>query len=486
MKKKLTTNPLAAAIIVILAWCGAVVPIGAANAQGAPPNCTAPAVSCGGACVNTQTSNAHCGACDNACPTGNICRAGDCVARPTCSPSLRDCRRIRPGFYSSHRVAGSATTECTDPGFTANTVNCGEAWQPITDCNGPPIITQNPNGTWSIRCGSGGEVRISCGPRRVHRRLVTECRSDLGAIDNPDTNGPPCVAAPMAGYNTQVVRLSVATVDGRLRERFRDPVDHNADHEVYGSIAWPTGTPAPAIDNNLASRMNTFLEGREARDRNVDNQLDAVRSRLTAIENRPAPAQQTPAAPPPTTGVRVRAEVSLGVMGHWSVNSLNTVGGGALIQGGLSLRWSQSIAVRFFGGWGMGAQSETPYLVPNGMGGLVDRRPPLHLGVVGMGLVLGSGPVTVLTGLDGSLMSRPSKAMTLGSIASQVNWHVGAHIGARVQLVGPTNNMEEGFRLSLDALVNPGFGQVAAIKDGLFFNPLGFDLQGSVLITSSY
>ena len=44
------------------------------------PTCTAPEVDCGGVCANTQTSAAHCGRCNNACPSGQACTAGACAA----------------------------------------------------------------------------------------------------------------------------------------------------------------------------------------------------------------------------------------------------------------------------------------------------------------------------------------------------------------------------------------------------------------------
>jgi hypothetical protein len=44
------------------------------------PTCTAPEVDCGGVCANTQTSPAHCGRCNNACPSGQACNAGTCAA----------------------------------------------------------------------------------------------------------------------------------------------------------------------------------------------------------------------------------------------------------------------------------------------------------------------------------------------------------------------------------------------------------------------
>ena len=44
------------------------------------PACAAPRVMCGTACVDTATDGAHCGGCNNACPSGTVCRSAQCVA----------------------------------------------------------------------------------------------------------------------------------------------------------------------------------------------------------------------------------------------------------------------------------------------------------------------------------------------------------------------------------------------------------------------
>ena len=45
---------------------------------------------CGGGCVDTNTDNNHC-CCNNACPTGQACTAGACVAPRMCPTGQTDC-----------------------------------------------------------------------------------------------------------------------------------------------------------------------------------------------------------------------------------------------------------------------------------------------------------------------------------------------------------------------------------------------------------
>ncbi|MFO0609355.1 MAG: hypothetical protein U0324_39690 [Polyangiales bacterium] len=52
-------------------------------------SCYAGSTRCGDACVDTQTSASHCGACGNACPSGQTCAAGSCVT--PCAAGLTAC-----------------------------------------------------------------------------------------------------------------------------------------------------------------------------------------------------------------------------------------------------------------------------------------------------------------------------------------------------------------------------------------------------------
>lgn len=63
--------------------------------------CVAGEMMCGGGCVDTRTSNAHCGACDNACDDGQSCLDS------TCRPSFIDARRY--GGADIDSIRGVAT-----------------------------------------------------------------------------------------------------------------------------------------------------------------------------------------------------------------------------------------------------------------------------------------------------------------------------------------------------------------------------------------
>jgi hypothetical protein len=60
---------------------------------GTSPACAAPRQCCGGRCVDTQTSDVHCGSCGNACTSGMECRSGTCrrCGPETCGRGDEDC-----------------------------------------------------------------------------------------------------------------------------------------------------------------------------------------------------------------------------------------------------------------------------------------------------------------------------------------------------------------------------------------------------------
>jgi hypothetical protein len=73
-------------------------------------SCTSPAISCGGACTNLSADPQNCGGCGNACATAAnatpVCVGGIC-GFPSCNPGFADC----PGLPGS----GCETNIATDP-----------------------------------------------------------------------------------------------------------------------------------------------------------------------------------------------------------------------------------------------------------------------------------------------------------------------------------------------------------------------------------
>lgn len=61
-----------------------------AACTGADCSCDPPRMQCGQACVDTRTHAAHCGACDNPCPSGIACRDGACL----CGPGECECEGV--------------------------------------------------------------------------------------------------------------------------------------------------------------------------------------------------------------------------------------------------------------------------------------------------------------------------------------------------------------------------------------------------------
>ena len=71
--------------------------------------CSAGLSLCGGVCVDTNSTTAHCGACGMACGGGKICSGGACV----CDPGQRDCGGTCVDVNTDATHCGTCTTACT-------------------------------------------------------------------------------------------------------------------------------------------------------------------------------------------------------------------------------------------------------------------------------------------------------------------------------------------------------------------------------------
>ncbi len=118
--------------------------------------CEPPQALCDGACANTMTSTAHCGACGHACATGDVCLMGDCVA---------DCAELT-----------ACGASCVDlDGDRENCGECGEACPADRECRGGACV-----------CPAG---HVLCGTACV--ALSTDA-AHCGACESPCAEGEIC------------------------------------------------------------------------------------------------------------------------------------------------------------------------------------------------------------------------------------------------------------------------------------------------------
>jgi len=130
-------------------------------------DCLAGSVACDGTCVRLTTDSAHCGACGNTCPGGEVCSNGACAA--TCAAPLATCGVDAAAF---------CTNLSNDP---ANCGGCGEL------CAGGLVCDQ---GACAVTCADAGS--LVCDGRCVDPSSdVANC----GACGHGCEPGTTCVAA---------------------------------------------------------------------------------------------------------------------------------------------------------------------------------------------------------------------------------------------------------------------------------------------------
>lgn len=107
---------------------------------------------CSGTCVNTQTSNTHCGACGNACTGGKTCSAGAC----NCPSGQTSCSNTCVNTQTSNSNCGTCGTVCPSGSTcTSGACVCGGGQ---TLCSGACVNTQTSNthcGTCGTACTGG-------------------------------------------------------------------------------------------------------------------------------------------------------------------------------------------------------------------------------------------------------------------------------------------------------------------------------------------
>ena len=183
--------------------------------SGAGGDCPDSQKDCSGQCVDTERDSTNCGACGNACESGQACSAGECVrfcgefgntSCVDCEHDLTSCNGTcvdldtNPGFCGDCRTQcadGEACNggECVDNPCEAGTRFCGDGI--CADLNSDP----NHCGSCAIACGDdevceSGECVNACGEGAMRcNDTCTNTSTNVnacGACDNVCDSGDAC------------------------------------------------------------------------------------------------------------------------------------------------------------------------------------------------------------------------------------------------------------------------------------------------------
>ena len=126
-------------------------------------------------CVNTNTSEQHCGACDQPCPTGAVCIDGVC----TCPPGTEACDGACRTACPTGQTRDPASCQCIVPcvpdcsGKACGGDGCGGSCGTCSaiDCNtalcSDGACSYTPTGVGGVSCNSGAgtcDTLGNCGP----------------------------------------------------------------------------------------------------------------------------------------------------------------------------------------------------------------------------------------------------------------------------------------------------------------------------------
>lgn len=398
-------------------------------------------------------------------------------------PDFDRCNAANPGRYRNQRLPATANAASAPLGAPVTEADCDAAYERAQVC--APTINGN-----NVTINPGQSVTVTCSgapPRRPNRRRVSDrqlvhCDESLGAVAS-DENPNVCVCQPMPGFNAGApVIVADHVVRERMAERYR--VGPHAMETSYGCLYVANGQPRPgdllvlrilgavvAAQEQLARRVEAGERHDVEQDARANAQDAAIRRNNSRDDAQDAALRNQ---------FRLQFDGSIGGLVHWNAGSpVGGVGGGGILRTGLVLRWSDDFGLRVYGGWGLGGQTNTPYALPNPVGGApIAQSAPLHMGVFGIDGLFGSGTVAAIFGIDGFVAGRTAPVVVPGTLSGLLAWRANVHAGARIRLAGDST----GFQMNLDLVVNGGVSNVSAVSAGRLFSPTTFGVGGEILI----
>lgn len=151
-------------------------------------NCTSGQTECSGVCVELTSNDAHCGACNNACNSSEMCADGVCVL--DCPSGQTDCSGTCTDTRKDTDHCGACGTACA-AGEVCSNGSCALSCQAnLTDCSGSCVDTTKDRdhcGACGTVCVAGevcsnGSCAVSCGEN------LTDCNGVCSNLSSDSAN----------------------------------------------------------------------------------------------------------------------------------------------------------------------------------------------------------------------------------------------------------------------------------------------------------
>lgn len=163
------------------------------------PKCSSAQTDCSGACVELGSNAEHCGACNNACTSEQMCADGVCVLN--CPSGQTNCSGTCIDTSKDVGNCGACGTACV-AGQVCSNGNCALSCQAnLTDCSGSCVDTAKDRdncGACGASCASGevcsnGDCALSCASS------LTDCNGVCANLSTDSDNCGVCGSTCLAG-----------------------------------------------------------------------------------------------------------------------------------------------------------------------------------------------------------------------------------------------------------------------------------------------
>ena len=161
--------------------------------------CPGGLTACGTSCVHLGTDPLHCGSCDNACASGNVCAAGVCAL--SCQTGRTNCTGQCVDVQTDNANCGACGTNCPSGTVCGGGTCALSCQQGRTDCSGSCVNTDTDGancGACGNACAAGsvcsaGQCGLSCSSGE------TNCSGSCVNLQSDDANCGACGGACSVG-----------------------------------------------------------------------------------------------------------------------------------------------------------------------------------------------------------------------------------------------------------------------------------------------